>query len=96
MWSSLWLRLSAPARDIKNDRATTTMKPGLGDRFFYAESGGWALARIFAIAVPAVLVLAIGTAMFIELWTVMDWRTFGRSHLENDCNQHQRATDPIC
>jgi hypothetical protein len=21
------------------------MKPGLGDRFFYAESSGWALAR---------------------------------------------------
>ena len=25
------------------------MKPGLGDRFFYAESGGWALARILVI-----------------------------------------------
>jgi hypothetical protein len=44
------------------------MKPGLGDRFFYAESGGWMLARILVIAGPAVLVLAIGMTMFLEAW----------------------------
>jgi len=45
------------------------MKPGLGDRFFYAESGGWALARILVIfAGPAVLVLSIGITKLIEVW----------------------------
>jgi hypothetical protein len=45
------------------------MKPGLGDRFFYAESGGWALARILVIfAGPAVLALASFMIMFIKLW----------------------------
>ena len=68
MWSRLWLRLSASARDIKNNRTAVIMKPGLGDRFFYAERGGWALARRLVIAVPAVLVLAIGITKFIEVW----------------------------
>ena len=45
------------------------MKPGLGDRFFYSESGGWALARILVIfAGPAVLVLSIGITKLIEVW----------------------------
>ena len=61
------------------------MKPGLGDRFFYAESGGWALARIFAVAVPAVLVLAIGTAMFIELWISIPSRSLAGSESIPQC-----------
>ena len=62
------MRLSAPAQDIKNNRTAVIMKPGLGDRFFYAESGGWALARILVIAGPAVLALASFMIMFIKLW----------------------------
>jgi hypothetical protein len=58
----------APKRDIENNRTAVMMKPGLGDRFFYAESGGWMLARILVIAGPAVLVLAIGMTMFLEAW----------------------------
>ena len=44
------------------------MKPTLSDRFFYAESGGWLLARMFLITAPAAVVLAIGIAMFLEAW----------------------------
>jgi hypothetical protein len=44
------------------------VKPSLSDRFFYAESGGWMLARILLITGPAVLVLAIGMTMFLEAW----------------------------
>ena len=44
------------------------IKPGLGDRFFYSKSGGWALARILVIAGPAVLALASFVIMFIRLW----------------------------
>jgi len=44
------------------------MKPGLIDRFSYAESGGWKLARILVMVGPAILVFAIGMTMFFEAW----------------------------